>query len=116
MSGDQNSIDRVGPVERSFILGVCEDGAQNRLDMLQCRCGEIVRFGDRAQHSTGVHSAKFSQVQLSDVIANVIDPDFMVALTGAGSPLLPGPRQIRSFDEGGQSYSRICTEPISIDR
>jgi len=50
------------------------------------------------------------------MIANVIDPDFMVALTGASSTLLLGPRQIRSFDEGGQRNSRICTVPIAIDR
>jgi hypothetical protein len=116
MPGDQDSIDWVRPIEGAFILGISKDGAQDRLYMLQRRCREIVRFGDRAQHSTGVHGAKFSQVQLSDVIANVIDPDFMVALTGASSPLLLGPRQIRSFDEGGQCDSRICTEPIAIDR
>ncbi len=89
---------------------------KNRLDMLQCRCREIVRCGDRAQHSTGIHGPKFSQVQLSDMIANVIDPDFVVALAGAGSTLLLGPRQVRSFDEGCQRDSRICTETIAIDR
>jgi hypothetical protein len=92
MPGNQNTIDWVGPIEGSFILRISEDGAQNRLDMLQCRCCEIVFFGDRAQRSTGIHGAKFSQVQLSDMIANVIDPDFMVALTGAGSTLLLSPR------------------------
>jgi hypothetical protein len=89
--GINTPIDRVGPVEGSFILGIREDGAQNRLDMLQCRFYEIVLFGDRAHHSTGIHGPKFSQVQFSDVIANVIDPDFVVALAGAGSTLLLGP-------------------------
>jgi hypothetical protein len=54
-------------------------------------------------------------VQFSDVIANVIDPDFVVALAGAGSTLLLGPWQVRSFDKGGQRYSRICAEPVAID-
>src|SRR6202166_466501 len=85
MPGDQNSIERVGPIEGSFILGISEDGAQNRLDVLQCRCREIVRFGDLAQHSAVIHRPKFSQAQLSDMIANVIDPDFVVALASAGS-------------------------------
>jgi hypothetical protein len=44
-----------------------------------------------------------------DVIANVIDPDFMAALTGAGSPLLPGPRQIRSFE----CQARPGREPVA---
>jgi len=69
-----------------------------------------------AQHSNGVHGAKFAQVQLSDMIADVIDPDFVVALAGAGSTLLLGPRQVPSLDEGGQCDSRICTETIAIDR
>src|SRR6267143_358894 len=87
MPGDQNSIDWVGSIEGPFVLRISKDSAQNRLDMLQCRFCEIVFLGDRAQHSTGIHGAKFSQVKLSDVIANMIDPDFMVALTGAGSTL-----------------------------
>jgi len=49
------------------------------------------------------------------VIADVIDPDFVMALAGAGSTLLLGPRQVSSLDEGGYRYSRICIEPIAID-
>ncbi len=59
--GDQNPIDGVGPIERSFIFGINEDGAQNRLDMLQRHFREILLFGDRAQHSTGIHGAKSPQ-------------------------------------------------------
>jgi hypothetical protein len=59
--------------------------------VLRCRFCEIVLFGDRAQHSTGIHGAKFPQVQLSDVIADVIDPNFVMALAGAGSTLFLGP-------------------------
>lgn len=67
---------------------------------------KVVRFGDRAQHSTGIYGPKFSQVQFSYTIANVIDTDFVVALAGAGSG---------SFDERYQRDPRICTEPIAID-
>ena len=45
----------------------------------------------------------------------MIAPDFVMALAGAGSALLFGPRQVSSLDEGGYRYSRICTEPIAID-
>ena len=115
MPGDQNSIDRVGPIEGSFIPGTSEDGAQNRLDMLQCRCREIVRFGDRAASDWHPRCEILAGAALRRV-ANVIDPDFVVALAGAGSTLLLRPRQVRSFDESGHRYSRICTEPIAIDR
>src|SRR5208337_4153163 len=69
----------------------------------------------RTQHSTGVHGAEFPQAKLPDAVAKVIAPDFVMALARAGPTLLFGPRQVSSFDEGGQRYSRICTEPIAID-
>lgn len=59
-------------------------------DVLQRRCRKILLFGDRAQHSTGIHRAKFSQAEFSDAIANVIPPDFVMAFAGAGSTLLLG--------------------------
>src|SRR5713101_9175571 len=43
-------------------------------------------------------------------IAKVIDRDLVMALAGAGSTLLFGPRQVSSLDEGGQRHSRIWTE------
>jgi hypothetical protein len=91
MPGNQNPIDWVDPIEGSFLLGIGKNGAQNRFDMLQCRLCEIVLPGDRAQHSTGIHGAKFSQMYVSDLFANVIDPDFVVALASTGSTLLLGP-------------------------
>jgi len=83
--------------------------------VLQRGFRKILLFGDRAQDSTGVHGAEFSQAKLPDAVAEVIPPDFVMALAGAGSTLLFGPRQVSSLDEGGQRYSRICTEPIAID-
>ena len=56
-----------------------------------------------------------SRAEVPDAIAKVIDPDLVMALAGAGSTLLFGPRQVSSLDEGGQRYSRICTEAIAID-
>ena len=88
------------------------DGAQHRLDVLQCRCREIVLFGDCTQHSTGIHGAKFSQAELPDAIAKVIEPDFVMALAGAGSTLLLGPRQVSSFDEGDEIMDTAVADGI----
>jgi hypothetical protein len=83
--------------------------------VLQRGCREILLFSDRAQHPTGIHGAKFSQAEFADAMAKVITPDFVMALASAGSPLLFGPRQVSSLDEGVERYSRICAEPIAID-
>ncbi len=61
MPGNQYPIDGVGPIEGSLIFGIGEDGTQHRLDVLQRRSRKILLFGDRAQHSTGIHGAKVSQ-------------------------------------------------------
>jgi hypothetical protein len=40
MHGNQYPIDRVGPIEGSFILGIREDGSYNRLVRL-CGCTNV---------------------------------------------------------------------------
>src|SRR5260370_29471777 len=115
MHGDQYAIDGVGPIEGSLILGLGEGGPQHRLDVLQRCFRKVLLLGDRTQHATGVHGAEFPQAKLPDAVAKVIATDFVMALARAGPTLLFCPRQVSSFDEGGQRYSRICTEPIAID-
>src|SRR6516164_8610235 len=98
--GDQDVINRICPIERSVIFGKGEDRAEHRLDVLQ-RFRKIPLFRDCAQHSTGIHSAEFSQTKIPDMIAKVIDPDFLMPLASAGSTLFLGPRQVSSLDKGG---------------
>src|SRR5262249_819232 len=112
--GDQNTVDWICPIERSVILRKSEDCAENRLDVLQRGFCKVFLFGDRAQHSTGIDGAKFSQANFADARAEVIDPDLAMALARAGSTFVLNPRQVSSLDESGQCDPRVGADPIAI--
>jgi len=83
--------------------------------VLQRRSGKVSFFTNCAQQSIGIYGAKFPHWKFADAFAQIVAPDFVVALASAGSMLLFGPRQVSSLHEGGQGYPRVPVEPIAID-
>jgi hypothetical protein len=97
---DQSPVNGVRTIKHALIFGIDEDGTQNVLDVLQRRSGKVSFFSNCPQQSTGIHGSKFSHSKVTDTFAKIVALDFVVALAGAGSTLLFGPRQVSSLNEG----------------
>src|SRR6516162_11769452 len=98
---DQGPVDGVRTIEHTLIFGIDEDGAQNRPNVSQRRSGKVFFFSNCAQQSIGIYGSKFPYSKFADAFPQIVAPDLVVALAGAGSTLLFGPRQVSSLHEGG---------------
>lgn len=81
--------------------------------MLQCRLAQVVFIGDCPQHSVGIHRSKVPQLNFSDAVADVIVPDFLVALLCRGAFFFEK-RQVDFVDKLRQSHSRFRREIAGV--
>jgi hypothetical protein len=66
----------VRSVESAFILRFSENAAQDTLDVLQGRSGQIIFVGSCLKHSAGIHCSELTQANVPDATTDVIVPDF----------------------------------------
>jgi hypothetical protein len=66
------------PVERTLVVCMSENAAQDTLDILQGRPGQVIFVGSCLKHSAGIHRSELTQPNVRDATANVSVPDFRV--------------------------------------
>jgi hypothetical protein len=103
----------VRTVERSFVLRVSENAAEDALDVLQGRPGQVIFIGDCLEHSAGIHRSELTQTNVTDTIADVVVPDFRMALS-RGRALFLDVLQIEVLDKFRQRYAGFRCEPACI--
>jgi hypothetical protein len=81
--------------------------------MLQRGLAQVIFIGDCPQHPAGVHRSEIPQLNVSDAIADVIVPDFLVAFLRRSAFFLEI-RQIDFFDELRERHPRLRREIAGI--
>jgi len=57
-----------------------KNAAEHAINILQRGLAQVIFIGDCPQHPAGVHRSEIPQLNVSDAIADVMVPDFLVAL------------------------------------